>query len=165
MLAFNLVNKCLPPFLIGQPVHRSTIKRLSPAQVTHTRQAVRLSQVTPSLSPPPQKKKKKKTHTHTKRLPKLLPNHPTPAQASGQVAPTSPPPRCGPKSPTPPYPCPGVCLKLVNCYLSAMGQGKPLWHMGTLTLWVSGLTCQSCILKTTFARIWPVRIRKPRHPD
>ena len=34
------------------------------------------------------------THTHTKRLPKLLPNHPTPAQASGQVAPTSPPQVC-----------------------------------------------------------------------
>ena len=100
------------------------LKDWARAQVT---QAVNLAQVTPLCQPPPFQ-----THTHSKRLPKLLPNHPTicpsrphltPAQACGQVThPTLPshthtlqtaaqvtpqPPHHLPKSPAP-HPCPGV---------------------------------------------------------
>ena len=60
----------------------------------------------------------------------------------------------------PPAP-PSAWPTVGNCYVSATCQGRPVSHMSTLRLWASGLNRQSCILKTTFAGIRPVRIRKP----
>ena len=65
---------------------------------------------------------------------------------------------------------PSIWPRVGNYYVSATSQGRPVSHMrmcGCGHVWVSGLTCQSYILllRTTFAGIRPVRIRKPRHPD
>ena len=116
----------------------------SPPRHTHSKRLPKLlpnhPTICPSLPPHPAQACAQvthptlpsQTHTHSKRLPKLLPNHPTicpsrphltPAQACGQVS--HPTVRLHPAQA-----CAQVVrLTVVNGYLSAMGQGRPLWHI------------------------------------